>query len=176
MLANTFRRKQPNPKSCIREYSDRVTSPGWLDSDNNTPVGQALVNWFHLRAGLTEMIGSCGQFKNVSFATPLPEGSLAECCWLAMTCSLQFFNHQTCPHEPPTIPISWLSPGCCCFFSQVSAQVSCDSYILLSVSLNLRAVVCLVFSAFQQDSRSIVDFSVCSAFYLLFSSIQLSRV
>ena len=63
-------------------------SPGWLDSDNNTPVGQALVNWFHLRAGLTEMIGSCGQFKNVSFATPLPEGSLAECCWLAMTCSL----------------------------------------------------------------------------------------
>lgn len=31
MLANTFGRKQPKPKSCIREYSDHVDSPGWLD-------------------------------------------------------------------------------------------------------------------------------------------------
>ena len=37
-------------------------SPGQLDSDNNTPVGQVLFNWFHLRADLTEMISSCGQF------------------------------------------------------------------------------------------------------------------
>ena len=52
-------------------------SPGQLDSDNNIPVGQALVNWFHLRAGLTEMISSCGQLKNVSFAAPLQEGNLS---------------------------------------------------------------------------------------------------
>lgn len=45
-------------------------SPGQLGSDNNSPAGQALVNWLHLRAGLVEKHSSSGQFKNASFAPP----------------------------------------------------------------------------------------------------------